>query len=515
MHPTYDEKRPGAGGVELDSLLRNKTPADNGAETKKQKRRRIIVAVISSTVVVLSVLTVILIILFFTIPVQLTERINVSNIEASLDTLQSIAEIYGNARDDFSGGYMASLEHVWSRLTKYQDKLEIWEQKFFYTCYQVIQCNVTLVEPDSLEFVYGEDFLAMTWSSSGLIERASIHSVSSFGCEDMDYQQMSSGSIAIIPSGGNCSWNEKIGFAWRHNASAVIGYNTEDQSGPLRVTLDSSSISAIPAVGVPYSTGVLLSASGPTSKLHLQLDSGNYLVGTSNLMAQTKSGDDHNMIIAGAHLDSYRNPGINDNGSGSMTLLEIATAVAESRTGRWLENKILFAWWAAEEFGLKGSSAYLDSLNETQRDSIACNINLDMLASPNFIIGVMNGSTAFSTSEVKCGSSKIEEYYVDYFKANLIPYEIEPMHNQSDFVPFIMAGIPANGAQAGFTTKTVAQRLIFGGIPNALADTCVHQSCDTKDNISPQSLGYLARANAYVIQRLAEKKNLKQYLACD
>ncbi len=64
--------------------------------------------------------------------------------------------------------------------------------------------------------------------------------------------------------------------------------------------------------------------------------------------------------MAGAHLDSVpEGPGINDNGSGSATLLETALQMAE--LGIEPRNTVRFAWWGAEEAGLIGSQYYVDS----------------------------------------------------------------------------------------------------------------------------------------------------------
>jgi hypothetical protein len=63
------------------------------------------------------------------------------------------------------------------------------------------------------------------------------------------------------------------------------------------------------------------------------------------------------MIVVGAHLDSVEEgPGINDNGSGTGALIEIAEEIAE--LPRDPRNRIRFAWWGAEEAGLVGSTAY-------------------------------------------------------------------------------------------------------------------------------------------------------------
>ena len=48
---------------------------------------------------------------------------------------------------------------------------------------------------------------------------------------------------------------------------------------------------------------------------------------THNVVAETVAGDDTSVIVVGAHLDGVEaGPGINDNGSGSSVILEVARA---------------------------------------------------------------------------------------------------------------------------------------------------------------------------------------------
>ena len=74
------------------------------------------------------------------------------------------------------------------------------------------------------------------------------------------------------------------------------------------------------------------------------------------MIAETRTGDPNNVVMAGAHLDSvFAGPGINDNGSGSATLLEIGS---RSRTlNIQPDQRLRFAWWGAEEEGLVGSGS--------------------------------------------------------------------------------------------------------------------------------------------------------------
>ena len=81
---------------------------------------------------------------------------------------------------------------------------------------------------------------------------------------------------------------------------------------------------------------------------------------------RVQAGDPDNVMMAGAHLDSVaEGPGINDNGSGSRALLEVAENMAKMKAA----NKVRFAWWGAEEAGLVGSTFYVNDIPPTPRTS--------------------------------------------------------------------------------------------------------------------------------------------------
>ena len=69
-----------------------------------------------------------------------------------------------------------------------------------------------------------------------------------------------------------------------------------------------------------------------------------------------------NVVMAGAHLDSVpAGPGINDNGSGSSALIEVAEQMAKLHMK--LPNKVRFAWWGCRG----GQPRRLDVLRELAR----------------------------------------------------------------------------------------------------------------------------------------------------
>ena len=103
-----------------------------------------------------------------------------------------------------------------------------------------------------------------------------------------------------------------------------------------------------------------------------------------NILATSIEGDEDNIVFAGAHSDSVqKGPGINDNASGSVALLEIALQLAKYD----LKNKVRFGWWTAEEYGLLGSTHYVSTLDEEELNKIRLYLNFDMIASGNGIIG--------------------------------------------------------------------------------------------------------------------------------
>ena len=75
------------------------------------------------------------------------------------------------------------------------------------------------------------------------------------------------------------------------------------------------------------------------------------------MIADSPRGNKDRTIVVGAHLDSVdEGPGINDNGSGSAGILEIAEQIA--KLGDRPRNRLRFAFWGAEEATV-GSTAYV------------------------------------------------------------------------------------------------------------------------------------------------------------
>lgn len=240
-----------------------------------------------------------------------------------------------------------------------------------------------------------------------------------------------------------------------------------------------------------------LDAAGYTTSLH-QFTSG----GATgwNLIAEWPRGDANNVIMAGGHLDSVTaGPGINDNGSGSATLLEVALAVA--REDYTPSKRIRFGWWGAEELGLVGSTAYVNSLSSTERSRIKAYINFDMVGSPNA------GYFVYSASGQPSGSLELQQVLEAPFAAMGVPTELTSVGGRSDHAAFARAGIPVGGLFTGAeVTKTSAQAQKWGGTAGQAFDRCYHASCDTTSNINVTALDRNADAIAYAVWTLSAEE---------
>jgi Zn-dependent M28 family amino/carboxypeptidase len=209
----------------------------------------------------------------------------------------------------------------------------------------------------------------------------------------------------------------------------------------------------------------------------------------------------------GAHLDSVSaGPGINDNGSGSSTILEIAEEMAE--LGITNRQQVRFAFWGAEELGLLGSEHYVDQLSEEELQSIWANLNFDMVGSPNYVRFVYDGDGSAGPPAGPPGSGQIEQVFTQYFASQGLESEPTPFSGRSDYGPFIAVGIPAGGLFSGAEgIKTEEQAAIYGGTAGVAYDPCYHQACDTITNLNTKALFEMGDATAHAVLTLARTRS--------
>jgi carboxypeptidase Q len=180
------------------------------------------------------------------------------------------------------------------------------------------------------------------------------------------------------------------------------------------------------------------------------------------VVAQTVGGDQDNVLHVGAHSDSVEaGPGINDNGSGTIGILEVAVQLAKFT----VNNAVRFSWWSAEEEGLLGAEAYVTSLPQSELDKIRLYLNFDMIASPNFYYGIYDGDGSTFGISGAPGSAEAEKLFEDFFHIDEdLPHAPSEFNGRSDYGPFLDAGIPCGGLDTGAEgIKTEEEAAIFGG----------------------------------------------------
>lgn len=83
---------------------------------------------------------------------------------------------------------------------------------------------------------------------------------------------------------------------------------------------------------------------------------GENLIGILSGSFRNVKGKD-NIVVLGAHYDTVReSPGIDDNGSGSVAMLETARIISSMKK---LNHTVIFVSFDLEEYGLLGSSAFV------------------------------------------------------------------------------------------------------------------------------------------------------------
>nr|WP_240895237.1 M20/M25/M40 family metallo-hydrolase [Kineococcus siccus] len=339
-----------------------------------------------------------------------------------------------------------------------------------------------------------------------VVEPTGTDNVSTSGCEASDFTGFPAGAVALLQR-GTCPFADKVANAVAAEAAAVVIFN-EGQAG--RQDLSGGTLGSpagVPVLGLSYADGAaLVERAGEPVRVAAETIAEERT--TTNVIADARGGDRSRTVVVGAHLDSVLDgPGINDNGSGTATILEIAEQMAT--LGGKDRQHVRFAFWGAEELGLLGATHYVDSLSDAELQDVYANLNFDMVGSPNYVPFVYDGDlsdTAEESSPAPPGSAQIERLLTDHLatRGGSVPTAFD---GRSDYGPFIAAGIPAGGLFSGAEgVKTEEQAAAFGGTAGVAYDACYHAACDTIANLSTKSLSVLGDAAAHAVLTLARTR---------
>ncbi|MFB9387803.1 M28 family metallopeptidase [Streptomyces coeruleoprunus] len=417
---------------------------------------------------------------------KLVESASADSAHQHLQKFQQIADTAGGNRAAGTLGHDASAAYVYQQLKKAGYDVSYQKFDFVYTETQAQKLSVVSPAPRDVAIS------AMTYTKSTPVggTKAALAAVpvdadGTTGCEPTDFATGTfTGKIALIKRGG-CTFAAKQANAAAAGAVGAIIYNNTD--GALAGTLGAADAGKIPTGGITKAEGEQLTADlakGPV-EVNLEIRQLQETRTTNNVIAETQRGNAANTVMLGSHLDSVAaGPGINDNGSGSAGLLDVALKFAKYKDKT--TNKVRFAWWSAEELGLLGSEHYVDNLDELGRKEIKLYLNFDMIASPNYGLFVYDGdnSDGVGAPAGPEGSAQLERDINEFLDKKGKPHAGTDFTGRSDYGPFIAVGIPSGGTFTGAEgIKTDAQAKLFGGTAGTAYDACYHAACDNIDNI--------------------------------
>ena len=448
---------------------------------------------------------------------KMMECVTLSGVREHQQAFQNIANNLGGNRSAGTAAYDASVDYVVDRMTAAGYNVSIDEFPFVFIPIPLLE-QLTPVEATYESEVFtgsgsGEVTAAVTPIDINLVPPRATTS----GCDGQyteafvgapivpdpegpdDFAGFLAGNIALVQRGG-CSFALKVVNAQAAGADAVIIFNQGNTVAREDLVIGTLAplTASVPVVGASFANGVALAQPGTTA--HIKVEPSQTIT-QYNVIAESKTGDPNNVVMAGAHLDSVRRgPGINDNGSGSAVLLEVAEQFAKVKP----VSKVRFAWWGAEEAGLVGSTAYVAELSQAERDKIALYLNFDMVGSPNYVFFIYDGDNSDNTGAGPgpAGSAAIEKTFEDFYNMVDEPFKGTDFTGRSDYGPFIApaVGIPSGGLFTGAEgVKTADEAAIWGGTAGQQYDPCYHLPCDTFANNNNHALDTNADAVAYAV----------------
>jgi hypothetical protein len=439
------------------------------------------------------------------------------------------------SRNSGEPGYWASVQYVAEKMTAAGYDVTIQPYKFTYTSF-VGTPTWSEVSPTARDFTLVTDWNPGTSNgmadadiqpAGGIILPPTPTSSSTSGCTPADFTGFTAGRIALIQRGG-CNFGVKVLNAQAAGASGVVIFNegnpgrTAVLSGSLVDASNNPFVPTIPVAFTSFDIGQQLydeyqGGAPPHMKLdiHVVVDPNR---DDWNVIAESKGGDKNHVVVVDAHLDAIFGAGMLDNASGSATILDIAEKMKNVNP----RNKLRFIWFGGEELGLLGSSFYVNNLTATQLSHIGYDLDADVTATPNYLIGVLDpaapdlfGRTVTATfpNRVYKPSTVARDQAVDYLGSIGKNHEfLSPVG--TDAFSFNAVGIPASGVLTGQDCcKSQEEVDLFGGVTGnyegnipSFDGGCVDNPfrwCDNLANNDPEVLTFMSRTFANQVVQMA------------
>ncbi|ROT37084.1 Zn-dependent exopeptidase [Sodiomyces alkalinus F11] len=403
---------------------------------------------------------------------KLEDLLTLDDLLSGAQKLQDFADAHHGNRVFGSGGHNATVDYLYDSLvaTNYFDVVK---QPF----------TEIFADGDATLTIDGETVAAgiMTYTPGGSATGPLVL-VPGLGCTPDSFPAEVAGNVAMV-SRGECTFAAKSVSAKAAGALGLIIFN--NVAGTLSGTLGEAFGEYAPVVGISMEDGQAIIAKLEAGEVtvDLQIDAVVEERVNFNVIAETKGGDHDNVLVLGGHSDSVSaGPGINDDGSGIIGVLNVALALTHFR----VKNAVRFAFWGAEEYGLLGSYYYMRQLNQSdvELSKIRAYLNFDMIASPNYIFGIYDGDGGAFNLTGPPGSDVLERDFEEFYDSVGLPHVPTEFSGRSDYAAFIENGIPSGGLFTGAEQpKTAEEAALFGGQAGVAYDPNYHLIGDDINNL--------------------------------
>jgi hypothetical protein len=443
------------------------------------------------------------------------------------------------SRNSGEPGYKASADYVAQVMRDAGYNVTIQQYTFTYYAYTGIP-SFSETSPTPHDYVLNDEW--GPGQSTGTVTGGTVQPVggivlpptptpsSASGCTASDFNGFVPGRIALIQR-GTCFFGVKVQNAQAAGAAGVIIFNegntnTSDdrvglQIGSLQDAAGNPIIPTIPVAFTTFAVGQALYNQAQQTPPVMSLSIPAVVKPNTpdyNVIAESKGGDKNHVVVVDAHLDAIYGAGMLDNASGSATILDIAQKMKNVNP----LNKLRFIWFGGEELGLLGSSYYVNSLTSSELSHIGYDLDADVTATPNYLIGVLDPAapdlfsrtvSATFPNRVYKASTVARDQAVGYFDSIGKNHEfLSPVG--TDAFSFNAVGIPASGLLTGQDCcKSQADVDLFGGflgnyegnVPS-FDGGCVDNPfrwCDNLSNNDPNVLTFMSKAFATMVVQMA------------
>lgn len=279
---------------------------------------------------------------------------NPLRLRKTLQDLNDIGIKNGGNRAFGLPGYKASLDYIVNQIQgKYGKYLDTYVQPFNHTFEQTRDISVRGPDGEDV-YVITLMYNTATPTPDGVtapLVLVPVDDERGSGCFEDQWVGIDATNKLALVKRGACAISDKLKLAKKAGARGVILVNAAPGENISSATLGAENLGLIVPVGViPLEVGTAWRErieGGEKLEVTLMVDSIAEIRGSWNIISETKQGDPNNVVMLGAHLDSVQaGPGINDDGSGTAAVLEIAKSFTKYKG---YKNKVRFAWWGAEE----------------------------------------------------------------------------------------------------------------------------------------------------------------------